>query len=135
MSGNSGFVVDSDAEEMYGRIERLVYFDEITTETALRTAAIEYLRNGVQSAMTLSIKAIDMHLLNLATERIRLGDAVRVVSVPHGVDAYFLCTKIVYDFAHPQNTIFTFGSTQRTISELTDVSYNKYVITEGDSNG
>ena len=135
LSGNSGFVVDSDAEEMYGRIERLVYIDETTTETALRTAAIEYLRNGVQSAMTLSIKAIDMHLLNLATERIRLGDAVRVVSVPHGVDAYFLCTKIVYDFAHPQNTIFTFGSTQRTISELTDVSYNKYVITEGDSNG
>ena len=130
LSGNNGFVSDEEAEAVYGRIERVVYFDEINDEDALRTAATDYLRTGVQSAMTISIKAVDTHLLNINVERIRLGDSVRVVSVPHSVDAHFLCTKIVYDFAHPQNTVYTFGSTQRTISELTDASYNRYVITE-----
>lgn len=129
-----GFVQDDDAIAIYGRIERTVIFDEITTVAALRTAASDYLRTGLSSAVSITIKAVDMHLLNLNVERIRLGDSVRVVSVPHGIDAYFLCTKITYDFAHPKNTEYTFGATQRTISELTDASYNRYVITEGDTN-
>lgn len=131
LSGNDGFVQDDTAINMFGRIERTVFFDEITTESALRTAAETYLRTGVQSAMTITIKAVDLHLLDVDVERIRLGDSVRVVSVPHQIDAYFLCTKIEIDFAHPQNTVFTFGATQRTISELTNPTYNKYVITEG----
>ena len=133
LSGNSGFVQDDEAISIYGRIERTAIFDEITTESALRKAALDYLRTGLTSAITISIKAVDLHLLNVEVERISIGDSVRVVSVPHSVDAYFLCTKITYDFAHPKNTTYTFGSTQRTISELTDSSYNKYVITEGDA--
>lgn len=125
------FVKNDDAIDIFGRIERTAFFDEITSVDALRTAANNYLRTGIQTAMTITIKAVDMHLLDLDVERIRLGDSVRVVSVPHGIDAFFLCTKIVYDFAHPKNTEYTFGSTQRTISELTDASYNQYVITEG----
>lgn len=131
LSGSSAFVEDSDAIEMFGRIERTVFFDEIESEAALRTAAEEYLRTGIQNALTLSIKAVDLHLINADIERIRLGDAVRVVSFRHGIDAYFMCIKIDIDMAHPKNTVYTFGSTQRTISELTDTSYNKYIITEG----
>ena len=127
------FITNDEAIGVFGRIERTAIFDEITTVAALRTVATNYLRTGIQTAVSITIKAVDMHLLNLNVERIRLGDSVRVVSVPHGIDAYFLCTKIVYDFAHPKNTEFTFGATQRTISELTDASYNRYVITEGDS--
>lgn len=127
------FIKNDDAIEVFGRIERTAIFDEITTVAALRTVATNYLRTGIQTAVSMTVKAVDMHLLNVNVERIRLGDSVRVVSVPHGIDAYFLCTKIVYDFAHPKNTEFTFGATQRTISELTDASYNRFVITEGDT--
>ena len=81
--------------------------------------------------MTLSVKAVDLHLLNPAIERIRIGDQIRVISVPHNVDAYFMCTKAVIDLQDAGHTIFTLGSTQRTISELTDPSYKKFVITEG----
>lgn len=131
LSGNDGFVVDNNAVSVFGRIERTVFFDEIETESALRQAATDYLRTGIQAAMSLSLTAVDMHLLDKNTERIRLGDSTRVVSVPHLIDAFFLCIKIVYDFSHPKNTRYTFGGTQRTISELTDTSYKRYVITEG----
>lgn len=128
---SEGFVKDDNAINTFGRIERTVFFDEIETESALRTAAQNYLNTGLQSAMTMTIKAVDLHLLDVDTDRIRLGDSVRVVSVPHGIDASFLCTKMEIDFAHPQNTVYTFGATQRTISELTYTGYNKYIITEG----
>lgn len=131
LSEDSGFVENSEAIDVFGRIERTVFFDEITTEAALRTAAEDYLRTGIENSLTLSIKAVDLHLISSNIERIRLGDAVRVVSVPHGIDAYFICTKIDFDLAHPKNTVYTFGSTQRTISELTNTSYNKYIISEG----
>lgn len=125
------FVTNNDAINTFGRIERTVFFDEITSESALRTAASTYLRTGIQSAMTMTVKAVDLHLLDVDIERIRLGDSVRVVSVPHQIDAYFLCTKMSIDMAHPQNSVYTFGATQRTISELTNPSYNRYIISEG----
>ena len=134
LSGNNGFVQDNDAIEMFGRIERTVFFDEITTESALRQAATNYLRTGIQAAISINLKAVDFHLLDVDVERMRIGDSVRLVTVPHGIDAYFLCTKTVLDLAHPKNSDYIFGSTQRTISDLTDASYNRYVITEGDSN-
>lgn len=125
------FLVNNDAVSVFGRIERTVFFDEATTVDLLRQSATNYLRNGVQIATTINIKAVDLHLLNENIDRIRLGDSVRVVSVPHAVDAYFMCTKITHDFAHPKNTVYTFGSTQRTISELADSSYKQYAITTG----
>lgn len=126
-----GFVTNQTAIDAFGRIERTIYFDEIEDESTLRTAAQNYLNSGIQSAMTLTIKAIDLHLLDVDVDRISLGDSVRVVSVPHNIDAYFICTKIEIDVLNPQNTVYTFGATQRTISELTNPTYRKYVITEG----
>ena len=125
------FINDEDAEAIYGHIERVVIFDEITTESALRSAAESYLRMGSTLAMSLSISAVDLHLLNPNIDRLRVGDSVRVISVPHNIDAYFLCTKAVMDLQDASNTVFTLGATQRTISELTDPSYKKFVITEG----
>ncbi len=128
---NPSFVINQSAIDRYGRIEKTVFFDEITDVAKLRTEATKYLNEGIQEAMTITLKAVDLHLLNVNIARIRLGDMVRVVSVPHGIDAYFLCTKIVYDLAHPKNNIYTFGATQLTISSLTETNRNKYVITEG----
>lgn len=125
------FVNDTDAIERFGRIERIAIFDEITDVSALRNAASEYLRKGIESATTMTLKAADMHLIDTSTERIRLGDSVRTVSVPHGIDAFFICTKTKLKLDHPKDSEYTFGYSPRRISDLTDASYSKYVITEG----
>lgn len=132
LTGNDGFIVDDNAVEMFGRIERTVFFDEITKESTLRKVASDYLRKGIEAATTIKLKAADMHLLDPSAERIRLGDSVRSVSVPHGIDAYFLCTKIKLKLDHPKDSEYIFGYSQRKISDLTDASYQKFVITEGD---
>lgn len=132
LTGGSSFVWDTAAMAMFGRIERTAFFDEITDPAKLRTAGEEYLRTGLQAAVSLKLKAADLHLLNADTEKLRVGNAVRVISVPHEVDAYFACTKGDIDLSHPGRSVYTFGATQRTISELTDSGYNKYVITEGE---
>ena len=49
---------------------------------------------------------------------IKVGDKVRVVSKPHGLDEYYLCKKIEYDLATPENTTFELGSAASLISEV-----------------
>ena len=63
----------------------------------------------VEMAVTLSIKAVDLNLLDVNTGRIKLGDYIRVISLPHGLDRYFLCSKIVLDMESPDKTEYTLG--------------------------
>jgi len=60
-------------------------------------------------AVTLNIKAVDLHVIDVDTKRIKLGDFVRVVSAPHELDKYFLCSKIILDLQSPEKTEFTLG--------------------------
>lgn len=125
------FIEDQQAIETFGRIETTAFFDEIEDVNVLRTEAQKFLRTGINQAVTISLKAFDLHIIDADEQRIRLGNMVRSVSVPHSIDAYFLCTKMGLDLENPDNSTYVFGSTQRTISELTDTNRTKYVITEG----
>lgn len=131
LTGGSSFVWDAAAVAMFGRIERTAIFDEITDPAVLRTAGEEYLRTGLQVATSLNLKAADLHLLKADVDKIRVGNALRVVSTPHEIDAFFVCSKADLNLGDPGKNEYTFGATQRTISELTNADYDKYVITEG----
>jgi len=45
-----------------------------------------------------------------------LGDKVKVISTPHGINEYFDCNKIVYNFLDPSQTEYTFGYTGNTLT-------------------
>ena len=111
------YIEDETAVELFGRIWKVQEWDDVTVASNLLTKGTETLQSGIEMAVSLSIKAVDMHLLNVDTSRIKLGDQVRVVSVPHKLDKYFLCSKISYDLANPGNTVYTFGL---NFSSLTD---------------
>lgn len=111
------YIEDETAISLFGRIEKTEIWEDVTIASNLLTKGEEYLKNGIEMAVTLTIKAVDLHLIDVDTERIRLGDMVRVVSVPHKLDTYFLCSKIIYDFVNPDKTEFTFGVTFSTMTE------------------
>lgn len=83
----------------------------------LLSKGTEYLKSGIEMAVSLSIKAVDARLLNVDTGRIKLGDQVRVVSLPHKLDKYFLCSKISYDLVNPENTNYTLGVAFSALTE------------------
>lgn len=118
-SVNNGkdYIEDETAVELFGRIWKVQEWDDVTVADNLLAKGTEALQSGIEMAVSLSIKAVDMHLLNVDMSRIKLGDQVRVVSVPHKLDKYFLCSKISYDLANPGNTVYTFGL---NFSSLTD---------------
>ena len=111
------YIEDADAIKLFGRIVSVEKWDDVTVASNLLTKGEERLKKGIEMAVSLTIKAVDLHLNNVDVKRIKLGDMVRVVSLPHGLDKYFLCVKISYDLFNPQNTEYTFGVTFSTLTD------------------
>ena len=53
-------------------------------------------------------------------EKIKLGDSIRVVSAPHGLDAYMQVSAMNIKLAQPQNSTITVGRSQKTLKEESD---------------
>lgn len=108
---NSGrdYIKDEEAVKIFGVIEKTVEWNDVTIAENLLKKAKEYLQNGIEMAVKLTVKAVDLSLMGVNTKKIKAGDWVRVVSIPHGIDKLFLCRKIVYDLEDPSKSEYTFG--------------------------
>ena len=98
------------AIKIFGRIEKTETFDGIFTANNLRDKGQAYLDSGVAMAVTLSINAIDLHLLDVDTDALKCGCYYRVVSTPHGIDTYFRLSKVTINLQKPDSSQYTFGA-------------------------
>ena len=121
VNGGKDYIEDETAIALFGRIWRTEKWDDVTIASNLLTKGSAFLQSGIEMAVSLTIKAVDLHLLNVDTERIKLGDYVRVISLPHKLDKNFLCSKIVIDMVNPDKTEFTLGV---SFTALTDKQVN-----------
>lgn len=103
------FIENPTAVRLFGRIVNSYTWDDVTNVRNLMTKGKELLNANIEMSVTLSIKAVDLHYLDVNVKRIHLGDMVRVVSDPHGLDTYFFCTKIKHALEDPSKTEYTFG--------------------------
>ena len=117
--GDDIYVENQDAINKFGRIVRYFTFDDVTDRTELKQLAEAYLTVGLTTSVTIEVNAFDLHLLEGGVEKIRLGDGIYFQSLPHGLDGYYQVSRIDMDILHPENNRFTFGS---TVKALTDVS-------------
>lgn len=115
------YIEDETAISLFGRITKTNTWDDITLPSNLLSSGKEFLKSGIEMAVSLTVRAVDLHMLNVDTNKIKLGQSVRVLSLPHGLDKYFLCSKISIDMVNPNNTEYTFGV---SFSSLTDKQVN-----------
>lgn len=111
------YIQNDAAISLFGRICKVETWDDVTEAKNLLSKGKAFLDAGIEMAVSLSIKAVDLHLIDVDTEQIRLGDRVRVISKPHGLDSYFLCSKIVLDLVSPDQSEYTFGASFKTLTE------------------
>lgn len=117
VNGGSDELVDEAAVSTYGRILRTHVFDNVTEPATLLENGLRYLESNVNVPITITIKAVDLHLLNPEIRPIYVGHRVRVKSAPHGIGEYLTCTKIEYDLENPANTVYTFGNPKQSLTE------------------
>lgn len=117
-SVNNGvkYIQDNDAISLYGKIWRTKTWGQTKDPSKLLEKAREYLKTGI-AFQTLTLKAIDMHIIDDDISSIKIGDKVHIVSDPHGVDLVMVCSKITVDLVDPENNEYTFGEKPKTLSE------------------
>ncbi len=133
VNGGSDELVDTNAVAKYGRIVKTHVFNNVNSASTLLENARRYLASNVNVPRTVTITAVDLHMLNKAIRPIRLGDRVHITSIPHDMNEYLTCTKIEYDLANPANNKYTFGNPKQSLTERYKEDKRKESDTYGNS--
>lgn len=116
VNGGLNYIQDDEAVALYGKIWRTRTWSYEDDPAQLLEKAREYLKTGI-ALETITLKAIDMHFTDGNVQPIRIGDRVRILSTPHGLDKVMVCSQIEIDLVNPENTLYTFGEKPRTLTE------------------
>ncbi len=108
------YVYSSTAVNAYGYIEKVVVWDDVTTVAALLAKGKAYLSDIQFENLVIQAKAIDLGLTSDEFNKFRLLDSIRVVSAPHGLDRYFILSKLQIHLNNPENDTITLGIKQST---------------------
>lgn len=117
VNNGSDELVDAAAVARYGRIVKTHVFDSVNEPTTLLENGRRFLASNVNVPVTITVKAVDMHLVDPNASPIFVGDKVHVTSVPHDMLDTLTCTKIEYDMENPANNTYTFGTPKQSLTE------------------
>lgn len=109
VNGGKNYIVNQNAVNNFGWIEKVQHFDDITDDVELFNAAQTYLSDIQFDNMALSVTAVDLSNFDVNVSEIQLLDNVRVTSEQHGLDRLFPVTEIEVELDNPGQTKFTLG--------------------------
>lgn len=117
VNGGSDEIVDTAAVARFGRIVKTHVFNNVSSASTLLENAQRFMATNVNVPRTITVRAVDLHLLNKLISPIRIGDKVKIYSTAHDVNDELTCTKIDYDLENPQNNNYTFGNPKQTLTQ------------------
>lgn len=118
------YVYDKIAEALYGRISKVVTWDDVTEPSNLLKKAKAYLETAILLESTLTIKAVDLHLSDKQIEAFRIGQYIPVYSTPHGINENMLLNSYSLDLSNLAGFSFSLGRTKTSFVD-TQFSNNK----------
>ena len=117
VNGGKDYLEDPEAIALYGRIVGAQTWDDVTVAANLKAKGQDYLANARNLSATIELSAIDLHLVDVDIDHIKLGDMIRVVSPPHKLDKYMMVSKREYDLVHPEEDKIVLGDTIAALTE------------------
>lgn len=114
------YVKDDKLLKLYGWIEKVVEFPNVTTPKVLYNKAIKYLKEDVFENLVLEVKALDMNNFDDTITPYSIGKSVQVISEDVDLEKIFPISKMEINLAEPENSTFTLGyQTKLAVTELT----------------
>ena len=93
VNGGIPYLINADAEALYGRIDGTLRVDT-DDAAALKAAAATYLAQNCGLSRGIEVRAADLSGADTELEPFDVGDSVRVVSPPHGIDTVMTVSKV-----------------------------------------
>lgn len=108
-----------DAIYKYGRIAKVVIWDDVQTATNLKSKGQKWLQDNQYESMELELTAVDLADFGVSMDHLRLLDRIHCSSAPHGMNREFPLTSLKVNLLDPSQNIYTLGSKQKTFSQST----------------
>lgn len=118
------YVYNADAVALYGWIFKVETWDDVTLASNLKTKGEAFLSEKIKQSITIELSAIDLSLMDHDIDTFRLGDYIRIVSLPHGLDDKYLLEKQTINLLKPDNDKITLGYTYSSFTD-TNASANR----------
>lgn len=93
VNGGQVYLVNAAAEAIYGRIDGTLRADT-DDASALKATAASYLTQHSGLSRGIQVTAADLSAQDIMIEAFAIGDSVRVVSPPHGIDTIMQVSKL-----------------------------------------
>ena len=108
--GTPDYLVNQDAVNRFGKINKTMVWDDVTTQAALKSKGTKWLKEEQFDNITVTVNAIDLGVLG-DKKQFRVLDQVEIISKPHGMDKVFVLERATYNLNAPENDSFEFGGT------------------------
>lgn len=131
VNGGKDYLEDAEAIAQYGRIVKTFKWEDITDPQEIMEEGLKQFEK-MKEARTLTIKAVDLHIIDASVDSIRLGMKVKLLSSPHGLNEPDICSKIDLDVEKPENTEYTFGIPQESLTDKNASRVRQYESAMGD---
>lgn len=134
VNDGSDVIEDAAAIAEFGRIVKIVMWDDVTLPGNLKAKARAWLDDAKYSKMTINVTAVDLANAGEQVSHFELGKSVRVVSEAHGIDHLFHIERMELNLLDPTQDQLTLGAavdgyvgkTQRMTSEYYDLIKKVY---------
>lgn len=117
INGGQDYIQDDAAVAIRGFIIKPVFWDDVVLPENLLRKAREYLEKNRYIIKSLELSALDLSYMDKDIDTFQVGDNIRVLSKPHGVDDEFLLTESTEDLLNPANSRITLGKDVNTLTD------------------
>ena len=115
--GHVTTVSDTDLANAFGRTEVYHYFDhDYGSAISLGVAAKIWLLQNCLSETTISVTALDLNLTDEAYDAFYIGQPVRIISPPHGIDTTMILTGLQTNLSNPAASRITLGTVPKSLT-------------------
>lgn len=116
VNGGSNCIEHAGGIAMYGRITGSRRWDNVSDPETLLAKAKAYLDECVAMPETLEIKAVDLSLIDVDVQKLKLGCWTTVESIPHNIEKRFLLMKKEMHLDDPGRDRILLGQTLSSIT-------------------
>ena len=117
VNNNIIYLQNEEVELRYGRVDKTIQVDS-DDPSVVKSYGQAYLTRYAAMHNTITLTAIDLHNLDKTISSFDVGDAVRVLSPPHGIDAEMIVNSVSTDLVQISNSRITLGAKKGSITSV-----------------
>lgn len=116
VNGGKDYILANDAKAVRGTIMGTATWDDVSVAANLLKKAQAYLEQSKLFITSLTLTALDLSYMDKSLDSFSVGDDIRVISAPHGVDEYFQLTQLTEDLLNPAQSRITLGKDVQSLT-------------------